>query len=139
VHTLSDPKALPAVGGARPLPPDAQLSHLEEDLRAELEDARSHATIWAAWVRDQPVSFAYASSRSENWFDISVDTAVGARQLGLATLAASAMIHAERALGREPVWCSLEDNIGSLRLAARLGFVATDEIWVVAPAAASNA
>jgi hypothetical protein len=40
------------------------------------------------------------------------------------------MIRAERALGREPVWGAADGNHASLRLAARLGFVAVDALWV---------
>ena len=43
------------------------------------------------------------------------------------------MIREERARGAEPVWGADEENHASLRLAARLGFVAVDEIWVCAP------
>jgi hypothetical protein len=34
------------------------------------------------------------------------------------------------------VWGAIENNRPSLRLAARLGFVAVDEIWVCAPRSA---
>ena len=85
------------------------------------------------FVDDEPVSFAYAPWRSARWFDVSVDTLPGARQLGLATIVAAAMIHDERAQGREPVWGADEGNHASLRLAARLGFVAMDEIFVAPP------
>lgn len=57
----------------------------------------------------------------------------GARQLGLGTIVAAAMIRDELARGHAPVWGADEDNIGSLRLAARLGFVAIDEIWIAPP------
>jgi hypothetical protein len=46
---------------------------------------------------------------------------------------AAALIRDERAQGREPVWGATEDNVASLRLARRLGFVATDELWLVTP------
>jgi hypothetical protein len=44
-----------------------------------------------------------------------------------------AMIHDERARGREPVWGADEDNHASLALARKLGFQSVDEIWVSAP------
>jgi hypothetical protein len=55
---------------------------------------------------------------------------IGARQIGLATIVAAAMIRHERAAGREAVWGADEGNTASLGLAKRLGFVAVDEIWV---------
>ena len=61
---------------------------------------------------------------------MSVDTLPGARQLGLATIVASTLIRDERRHGREPVWGADEHNHASLRLAARLGFVPVDELWV---------
>jgi L-amino acid N-acyltransferase YncA len=75
-------------------------------------------------------AFAYAPWRSATYFDVSVDVIPGARQLGLATIVAAAMIHAERAAGRQPVWGADEGNAASLRLARRLGFEPVDELWV---------
>jgi hypothetical protein len=125
LHTLPDPDALPDLEGAvlldRPPPPP-------------LADELAHASrIWTVFVDDEPVSFAYAPWRSARWFDISVDTLPGARQLGLATIVAAAMIRDERAQGREPVWGADEGNHASLGLARRLGFVAMDEIFVAPP------
>ena len=85
-------------------------------------------------MEGEPVSFAYAPWRSAKWFDVSIDTLPGARQLGLATIVASAMIRDERTRGREPVWGADQGNTASLRLAKRLGFAAVDEIWVCAHA-----
>jgi hypothetical protein len=129
LHTLPDPDALPDYEGAMPLG-DVELPAL---LRDELAWARSRGTVWSAWVDGEPTSFAYAPWRSPGWFDVSVDTLPGARQLGLATIVAAAMIRDERAKGREPVWGADEGNVASLRLAKRLGFEPMDEIWVCAP------
>jgi len=130
LHTLPDPDALPDFEGAAPL---GDLP-VPAPLQDELAWARTRGTIWAAWVDGEPVSFAYAPWRSAALFDVSVDTLLGARQLGLATVVASAMIRDERARGREPVWGADEGNVASLRLAKRLGFEPVDEIWVCAPA-----
>jgi len=130
LHTLPDLDALPDLEGAAPFgDQDAPAA-----LKDELAWARTRGTIWAAWVDGEPVSFAYAPWRSATLFDVSVDTLPGARQLGLATVVAAAMIRDERAHGREPVWGADEANVASLRLAKRLGFEAVDEIWVCAPA-----
>jgi hypothetical protein len=129
LHTLPDPAALPDYEGATPLG-DASAP---PPLADELAWARTRGTIWSAWVDGAPVSFAYAPWRSASWFDVSVDTLPGARQLGLGTIVAAAMIRDERAHGREPVWGADEDNVASLRLARRLGFEPVDEIWVCAP------
>jgi hypothetical protein len=131
LHTLPDPDALPELEGAVPLPPDAALDHAPKELADELRAART--PVWTAYLDGVPVAFAYAPWHSPRWFDVSVDTLPSARQLGLATITATAMIRAERAGGREPVWGADEGNAASLRLAKRLGFVAVDEIWVAPP------
>jgi len=131
LHTLPDPDALPDDDSAGPLGADVALGHLPAPLAAEIDRARRTRTVHAVRVDGAPVSFAYAPWRTERWFDVSVDTAPGARQLGLATRVAAAMIRAERAAGREPVWGAAEHNAASLRLAARLGFAAVDALWIV--------
>lgn len=132
LHTLPDPGALPDDDGVALLDPAADLAHLPAELANELRQAqRSGRPVHAVRVDGLPVSFAYAPWRTERWFDVAVDTAPGARQLGLATHAAAAMIRAESAGGREPVWGAAESNLASLRLAARLGFVEVDAIWLI--------
>jgi GNAT superfamily N-acetyltransferase len=133
LHTLPDPTRLPDLDGAAALAADASLSHTPEELAEELRGARAHGPVWAAWVDGAPMSFAYAPWRSPRWFDVSVDTLAPARQLGLGTLVAAAMIRHERARGREPVWGADEHNLPSLRLARRLGFRAVDELWLAVP------
>jgi hypothetical protein len=130
LHALAG--ELPDLEGAQPLPTDASLDHLPATLAAELGAVRGTRDVWAVWVDGAPVSFAYAPWRSARWFDVSVDTLASARQLGLATIVASAMIRAEQRLGREPVWGADAANAASLALAKRLGFVPIDEIWVAA-------
>ena len=131
LHELPDADTLPDLEGAAPLE-QAAIDHVPPALAAELAWARTRGPVWAAWVDGEPVSFAYAPWRSGKYFDVSVDTLPGARQLGLATVVASAMIRDERARGRQPVWGADEGNGASLRLAKRLGFVQVDEIFVAA-------
>lgn len=132
LHTLPDPETLPDLEGAIPLPTDADLAHVPEPLAAELAEARGRGEIWCCYVDGVPMAFAYAPWRSPTLFDVSVDTLVGARQLGLGTIVASALIRHE---GRErsPVWGADEGNTASLRLARALGFVEVDRIWVAPP------
>lgn len=135
LHTLSEPDALPDCEGAMPLDA-ATLAHasLPAELADELDFALARGdTVWTALVDGAPVSFAHAPWRSARWFDISVETLPGARQLGLATIVAGTMIRHERARGCEPVWGADEANHASLALARRLGFVAVDALWVAAP------
>lgn len=133
LHALPDPAALAELEGAVALPDDVSLAHVPAALAEELAAARARRTVWSVFLDGVPVSFAYAPWRSARWFDVSVDTLPGARQLGLGRLVAAAMIHAERALGREPVWGADEANAGSLALARTLGFDQVDELWVAPP------
>lgn len=114
----------------------ADLGHVPRSLRHELAVARRNGRVWSVWVEGLPVSFAHANWRSPRWFDVSVETLPGFRQLGLGELVARALILDETAAGRAPVWGALEDNHASLRLAARLGFAAVDHLWVIAPVTA---
>lgn len=125
LHTLADEP--PEHDGATTLPDDAPLPGY---LAAELEWARTRGPVWCVYVDGEPASFAYAPWRSGAYFDIAVDTVPSARQLGLATIVASALIHAERAHDRQPVWGAASHDHASLRLARRLGFTPTDEIWL---------
>ncbi|HLL22832.1 MAG TPA: GNAT family N-acetyltransferase [Kofleriaceae bacterium] len=126
LHALPDPGVLPDYDGATLLADNV-------DVPAPLADELRGHRVWCTYVDGTPVAFSYATWRSRRWFDVSVDTLPGARQLGLGTLVAAALIHDERARGREPVWGADEHNLASLRLAARLGFVAVDELWVAPP------
>lgn len=125
LHTLEGEP--PDYEGAVRLPDDAILPNA---LRDELTWARTRGPIWTCYVDGEPACFAYAPWRSPTLFDVSVDTLPGYRQLGLATIAAAAMIRAERG---KPVWGADEENYASLRLAERLGFTPVDELWVCAP------
>lgn len=129
LHTLPDANALPDLEGAALLD---DTTPLPDSLAGELAWAKRRGPVFTVFLDAQPAAFAYAPWRSPTLFDVSVDTVIGARQLGLATIVAAAMIRHEIAQGRAPVWGADEGNVASLRLAARLGFTAVDEIWVAA-------
>jgi hypothetical protein len=125
LHTLEDPDQLPESEGAVLFtgePPDPELAW-----------AATRGPIWTTYVDGIASGFAYAPWRTAKLFDVSIDVVPAARQLGLGTIVAAAMIRDERARGLEPVWGADEGNIASLRLAKRLGFVPVDELWVAPP------
>ena len=130
LHTLPEPDALPDFDGATLLG-DTPIDHIPF-----ADELRRAGTVWTVFVDGEPVAFASAPWRSRRWFDISFDTLPGARQLGLGTIVAAAMIRDERTRGREPVWGADEGNAASLRLAKRLGFQPVDEIWVASASTA---
>ena len=139
LYGLPDADALPDDDGALRVPAGERPSRLALDqlpapLARELETALGRGDLWCAVVEGAPVAFASAPWRSDRWFDVSVETLPPYRQLGLATRVAAALIRAERAGGREPVWAAVESNGASHRLAVRLGFAPVDTLWVAARA-----
>jgi hypothetical protein len=77
----------------------------------------------AVWADGRPVSFCYPVWQTETRWDVSIETLAPYRRCGLGGRAARTLIRHMRATGREPVWGSLETNIASRALAARLGFL----------------
>jgi RimJ/RimL family protein N-acetyltransferase len=124
VRLLSGPEEL------RLLPPG-----LRAELRAELERAlRRGAVTVAAFVGDVPVSFCYVASETEGLWDVSIDTLEEHRRQGHAAQCAASLIrHMRNAAGKEPVWGAVELNVASMDLAAKLGFVPVDRIFVFEP------
>jgi len=136
VHTRPDDAALPAVpsGNVRRLDRAAvdALAGIPPDLHAELRAAaHGGAPITAALVDGVPAAFCYAGATSEAWWDVAIDTLEPYQRQGLAARAFAAHAAAERRHGRSPVWCAAHTNPASGLLAARLGFVVVDRLYVV--------
>ena len=70
-------------------------------------------------------AMAFTSYRTGDDLELGVETDAASRRLGLASAAAAAMLADVLAAGLTPVWSCREDNVGSARLAARLGFTPT--------------
>jgi GNAT superfamily N-acetyltransferase len=88
---------------------------------------------WAAFDGKRPVSVALPFFVGEAHEDIGVVTEPGHRGRGLSRACAAAVIADIRRRGRRPTWSTSPDNIGSLRVAARLGFslARTDVLYAV--------
>jgi hypothetical protein len=110
---------------------------LTRELREELRDAqRSGVPIAAAFVAGMPVSFCYAGSITEAWWDISIDTVEPFRRRGYAQAVAEYLIADYAVDGKAPVWCALPSNAASMSLAQRLGFERAATLLIfTAPAA----
>ncbi len=124
VRLLSGPEEL------RLLPPG-----LRTELRAELERAlrRGMPTV-AVFVGGVPVSFCYVASETEGLWDVSIDTLEEHRRQGHAARCAASLIrHMRDTAGKEPVWGAVESNASSMGLAAKLGFVPVDRVFVFEP------
>jgi L-amino acid N-acyltransferase YncA len=115
--------AAPVPGLAiRVLAADDTLDHLEEELRGEIERARPHYPIWAGFRDGKAAGFAYCSTWTETWADISIDTIPAARRQGVAAVVVSTLIDGFIAQGKLPVWGAVDSNVASLGLAKKLGF-----------------
>jgi GNAT superfamily N-acetyltransferase len=143
IHVLGDARA-PArpdppldvrlVGGEERVP----LGHLPAPLRQEMEAARRRSPFSVGFAAGVPASFAYAPWQTESLCDVSIDTLEGYRQRGLGSATAWLLIDHMRARGKRPVWGAMEGNVASLRLAARLGFVPVDRLFVISRASAAE-
>ena len=125
VRLLSGPEEL------RLLPPG-----LRTELRVELERAlrRGRPTV-AAFVGGVPVSFCYVALETEGLWDVSIDTLEEHRRRGHAARCAASLIrHMRDTADKEPVWGAVESNVPSMGLAAKLGFVPVDRVFVFEPA-----
>jgi RimJ/RimL family protein N-acetyltransferase len=120
------PAALPT----RELRGSDPLDHLAPVLREEIEDARSRTPVVVACADGLPVAFCYASSETESWWDVSIDTVEAYRGRGFAAAAFLRLAAPFAERGKAPVWGALDSNPASLRLAARLGFVPVDRLTV---------
>jgi hypothetical protein len=114
-------------------PDEAETIALPPELRVELRAATVAGTPIAAALADGvPVAFCYAGSVTETLWDVSIDTLEPWRRRGFAARAAGFEIARLRGFGRRPVWGAAESNTASRRLAAKLGFVPVDELWIFA-------
>ncbi len=101
---------------------------------AGFEDARRLLTdgIVAAAIRSNEImAIAHTSAITQRHADIGVFTRADNRGKGYATAAAALVTKAVRRTGRTAVWSCGEDNIPSLRIAHRLGFVESSRLTYV--------
>ena len=75
-----------------------------------------------------PVTFCYAAFTTETLWDVSIETLRPYRRRGLAAATFLALARHMSDRGLAPTWGAMEDNPGSLGLAARLGFVPDAEL-----------
>jgi GNAT superfamily N-acetyltransferase len=110
-------------------------SGLRPELRTELERAlRGGTPTVAAFVGGVPVSFCYVASETEGLWDVAIDTLEEHRRQGHAVRCAASLIrHMRDTAGKEPVWGAVESNAPSMGLAAKLGFVPMDRVFVFEP------
>jgi len=133
LHVLQGEPRLPKISAnVRLLAPSEieAIKNLPLDLKEELTTACRYSPVASTIAEGKPVSFCYAGSQTESLWDISIDTLVGYRNKGYAAACVVYMIERMRQQQKQPVWGAYETNEASLRLAAKLGFVAVDTIMV---------
>ncbi len=88
---------------------------------------------WVAEVDGVPAALAFAAMTTGDDVEIGIETRPAFRRRGLARVACAAMVEDLLATGRTPVWSCREDNVGSERLAATLGFAVSRRLpyWQV--------
>lgn len=100
------------------------------DLRNELLRLPESAEIAASFVNNQPVSFCYAAHQTETLWDVSIETLPDFRHRGLAEKCFRFLLHHQFRRNLRPVWGAEADNLASLKLADKLGFVAVDDLFL---------
>lgn len=101
---------------------------LPSNLREELLDAADYSPMAAVFIEDKPVSFCYAASQTESWWDVSIDTLASHRRQGYAGVCFAYLARHMQTLGKAVVWQSLESNPASWQLALKLGLTPVDEL-----------
>ena len=136
LHILQDLRRLPMASAGQVGFLDPQMLKelpIAAELLRELEMGAEHSLIAATFVEQQPVSFCYAGSMTESFWDVSIDTLPEHRRQGYAALCATHMIRHMQVQGKQPIWAAVEENPASWRLAEKLGFVRVDELALFEP------
>jgi RimJ/RimL family protein N-acetyltransferase len=138
VHALPQPHA----GGPEPgvilsAPPERrwldQIPDEEDRLYAELAPAIAVHTGGGSDL----VAVCQASAVTETLWDVGIDTYdEHARRRGYAAATYRALAAHMATLGRQPVWAAEDENVASMRLAAKLGFRPVARLAVLSPPAA---
>lgn len=115
-------------------PQERWLSQLPWEIRRYAADAEAVAVSLA---KESVVAVCAAGDVTETLWDVGVDTLPGHRRRGHAAACFRALAAHMASLGRQPVWAAEEDNVASLRLAAKLGFQVVDRLALMSPPAPS--
>ena len=126
-HTLTEPEVNFHDPVVRELTPEdlpilkAAPAVVEGDLDTMLREGIAAGAIVAGVL----VAIAHTSAITDAYADIGVSTLQLWQGRGLATVAASIVAGRIQDSGRTPVWSAGEDNLASLRVARKVGFVET--------------
>ena len=94
---------------------------LKPGMRGDVEIVLREGFVAGALVDGRLVSVANTNAITERYADIGVFTHEDYRNLGYSTASAAIVAAAIQKSGRTPVWSCGEDNLPSLRVAAKMG------------------
>ena len=89
------------------------------------EQFASIAKAFAVMIDGKPVSTAFTSAKHDDKLEIGIETHKDYQGKGLAYLACAKLIEYCMDKKLEPVWSCRLENIGSVNLAKKLGFIET--------------
>ncbi len=138
-HTLTRPAVAHSHSEVRLLTEDDRAlfdgvpDDLKPGMRGDIEIVLREGFVAGAVVDDRPVSVAHTNATTDQYADIGVFTHEDFRNRGYSTSAASIVAAAIQKSGRMPVWSCGEDNLQSLRVAAKVGFTEVSRRTYVIP------
>ena len=138
-HTLTRPAVTHSHPDVRLLTVDdrALFDDVPDDLkpgmRGDVEIVLREGFVAGAVVDNSIVSVAHTNAITERYADIGVFTHQDYRNLGYSTASAAIVAAAIQKSGRTPVWSCGEDNLPSLRVAAKLGITEVSRRTYVIP------
>ena len=95
---------------------------LKPGIRGDVELVLREGFVAGAVVDNRVVSVAHSNAITARYADIGVFTHQDYRNRGYSTASAAIVARAIQESGRTPVWSCGEDNLASLRVAAKVGF-----------------
>ncbi|MDE2716513.1 MAG: GNAT family N-acetyltransferase [Chloroflexota bacterium] len=106
---------------------------LKPGMRGDVEIVLREGFVAGAVVDDRLVSVAHTNAITDRYADIGVFTHEDHRNRGCSTASAATVAAAVQKSGRTPVWSCGEDNLASLRVAAKVGFTEVSRRTYVIP------
>ena len=106
---------------------------LKPGMRGDVEIVLNEGFVAGAVVDGRVVSVAHTNAITERYADIGVFTHEDHRNRGYSTAAAALVARAIQKSGRTPVWSCGEDNLASLRVAAKVGLTEVSRRTYVIP------
>ena len=106
---------------------------LKPGIRGDVDSVLREGFVAGAVVDNRVVSVAHTNAITAQYADIGVFTHEEYRNREYSTASAAIVAGAIRESGRTPVWSCGEDNLASLRVAAKLGFTEVSRRTYVIP------